>query len=70
MTFAYINFRFHLPPDYLKEKLAIQDKKYPEIPLNRYIKKNALDSMIFLKQVQDIVKNAPTKTDIPFLPPQ
>lgn len=33
MTFQYINLIFSLPDSYLKEKLAINDKKYPNIPI-------------------------------------
>lgn len=58
MTFAYINFRFHLPPDLLREKLTIDDGKYPDVPLSRYVKRNSLDRSVFLEHVKDIVRAA------------
>lgn len=62
MTFAYINFRFHLPPAYLKEKLSLEDKRYPEVPIGRYIKKNNLDPNIFLKQLKEAIREDSLKT--------
>jgi hypothetical protein len=40
MTFDYINRSFSLPADYLKTKLNITDKKYPNISLNTWAKES------------------------------
>jgi hypothetical protein len=57
MTFAYINFRFHLPPEYLKNQLQLEEKKYPEIPLSRYAKKNNIETPVFVSQVKNAIRN-------------
>lgn len=65
MTFQYINLIFSLPESYLQEQLAITDKKYPNIPIWKYTKKNQLDRMLFIKKVKDAVNryvtNQPTQ---------
>lgn len=65
MTFSYINFRFHLPPDFLREELSIDDKKYPNIPISRYVKKKKLDSTQFLRQVKDTIRTLPLRPTLP-----
>ncbi|MDD5769655.1 MAG: hypothetical protein PHE25_01700 [Candidatus Gracilibacteria bacterium] len=57
MTFRYINTIFKLPEDYLKDKLNINDKKYPNIPLERYANYQKINQDIFLEQVKNSINN-------------
>lgn len=65
MTFQYINLIFNLPDDYLKKQLGIQEKKYPNIPIGKYVKNNKLDKMLFIKNLKEAVHayltNQPTR---------
>ena len=55
MTFSYINFRFHLHENYLKDKLSIDDNRYPNLSIKRYIKKNNIDNNEFLEKVRTAI---------------
>jgi hypothetical protein len=55
MTFSYVNYLFHLPPDYLVGSLDIQDSSYPDLLINDYINTHGLSAVDFLKQLQDAV---------------
>lgn len=56
MTFKYINSIFNVPENYIKDKLNINDKRYPNIPLWRYFKSNDIDSIVWLKQIKIILR--------------
>ncbi|MDD2565782.1 MAG: hypothetical protein PHZ26_04400 [Candidatus Gracilibacteria bacterium] len=55
MTFKYINVIFKIPEEYLKTKLYIVDKKYPNIPLGKYARNSKIENTIFLNQVKELV---------------
>lgn len=55
MTFKYINVIFKIPEEYLKTKLYIVDKKYPNIPLWKYARNSKIENTIFLNQVKELV---------------
>jgi hypothetical protein len=57
MTFDYINKVFKLPPDYLKERLAIADVRYPRLSLRAYIRAGHLDNAWFIAQTIDAVRS-------------
>lgn len=56
MTFAYVNFIFSLPEDYLQKNLLIEDPKYPNLPIYRYIKRNKLNTSEFIEKLKNIVR--------------
>lgn len=55
MTFQYINFIFDIPEDYLKKELSIEDPKYPNITLGKYIKNKGVNRTDFIKRVKEKV---------------
>lgn len=55
MTFSYINFRFHLPPKLIQDKLSIHDSKYPNISIKAYAKRNNLGENDLLKELKSII---------------
>lgn len=57
MTFGYINHRFSLPETLLADTLNIREKKYPNISLGLYAKKNNIAREEFISQVRTIVSN-------------
>ena len=57
MTFDYINRSFNLPPEYLKGKLNITDKKYPNITIDSWIKKTHQDSNKFLENIKSAIND-------------
>lgn len=61
MTFRYVNKIFHVPEEYLKIKLDIHDRRYPNMPIGRYSKEKNLDPDVGLSQVK--------KTLVEFLKP-
>lgn len=56
MTFDYLNVVFHLPPDYLKSELNIQDNRYPKIQISAYAKAKNLNQDKFIRTVIDSIK--------------
>jgi hypothetical protein len=62
MTFSYVNYLFNLPTNYLLETLNIQDSRYPNMGINKYVKVKGLDAIVFLTNVRASVaqfKNTP-----------
>lgn len=57
MTFQYINFIFSLPEDYLRGALYIEDKKYPNLPIERYVKSKNLDGPSFILEIKKFVRD-------------
>ena len=55
MTFSYINFVFKLPENYLKTVLSVNDARYPNMQMTRYVRMNHLNSAQFLLQVRQAV---------------
>jgi len=55
MTFAYINFIFKLPPDYLKNTLHLAGSLYPNIQITRYARINQLNTVQLLASVKQAV---------------
>jgi hypothetical protein len=55
MTFAYINFVFKLPDEYLKMKLGISLDRYPNIQIARYIRLTHADTVYFLTSLRRAV---------------
>lgn len=56
MTFRYINIVFKVPGDYLKTKLNINDKKYPNISLWKYARNSKIDNNVFLDQIKEHIR--------------
>ncbi len=56
MTFDYINKLFAVPPAYLKTDLAISDSQYPQISLSSYARKNKINTVTFVNEVQSAVQ--------------
>ena len=57
MTFDYINVIFKLNPAYLKNALAIDDIRYPNIRIDRYAKHHNLNDQVFLSDIKQIITN-------------
>ena len=55
MTFDYINVVFKLPPDYLKDRLAITDPRYPNIRIDRCAKGKGENKQQLLLEIQQLV---------------
>jgi len=55
MTFSYINFVFKLPPNYLRSSLNIQDPRYPNIQIRRYVRLYKLSLSTFLASIEHAV---------------
>lgn len=55
MTFDFINKSFKLPPEYLKTKLNITDKKYPNISINHWAKENREDHLMVVGKIQKLI---------------
>lgn len=55
MTFSYINFIFKLPNNYLKNNLNINDTKYPNTSIQRYIKINNLNTGEFIFKLKSLI---------------
>ncbi|MGE5297630.1 MAG: hypothetical protein ACM3KM_00515 [Acidobacteriaceae bacterium] len=55
MTFDYVNRVFGLPPDYVKEKLTIDDPRYPMVEIKSYAKKHSIDPLEFTGKVRETV---------------
>jgi hypothetical protein len=56
MTFSFINQQYKLPPDYLKTKLNISSKKYPNISISSWASSQKKDSAIVLDEVNRVIK--------------
>ena len=63
MNFKYVNVVFDLPDSYLEETLAIEDEKYPNVSIAKYLKKSGRDSETFMKSLREAVskKTQPNK---------
>lgn len=57
MTFRYINYVFHLPANYLPQKLNITDPSYPNISINGYVNRYKLSNPKVLKIIIELVKS-------------
>ncbi len=55
MTFNYLNVVFKLPPDYLRQQLAITDNRYPNVSIDAYSRRNHLDSQAVLLSIQKAI---------------
>lgn len=56
MTFQYINFVFNIPEAHLKHILKIEDPRYPNMTLGKYIKNKKLDKTKFIDEIKKIVR--------------
>ncbi len=56
MTFDYINKVFNLPPAYLKEKLLVNDTRYPLLTLRQYSRRTKISTNGFIINLQNAVK--------------
>lgn len=56
MTFEYLNIVFKMPPDYLREKLALQGTAYPRITLRRYAKQTGMDLPLLIQNIQGAIR--------------
>lgn len=59
MTFDYLNVIFKLNPNYLRETLAINDPRYPNVRIGHYIKYNHLNEATFLGGLEQAISNYP-----------
>lgn len=57
MTFDYINFVFHLPPNYLRDALKITDPHYPRLQIGRYARHGNKNPQELVNAVQNAVRN-------------
>ena len=55
MTFDYVNVVFKLPPNYLKDGLAITDSRYPNIRIDRYAKEKGENKLQLLFKIQQLI---------------
>ncbi|MEI7688870.1 MAG: hypothetical protein WCI91_01655 [Candidatus Nomurabacteria bacterium] len=57
MTFDYLNVIFRLNPDYLKNVFNITDPQYPNIRIDKYIKKNKINTIQFQMKLEEAITN-------------
>ena len=57
MTFDYINVIFRLNSDYFKNVLNITDPQYPNIRIDRYIKRNNINPIQFQIKLEEAITN-------------
>ncbi len=71
MTFSFINRVFGLPPAYLQTKIAISDKKCPNISINAWAKQTNQDVQKLTEQIKTLIYNyqSPTPTSAPSTQP-
>ena len=60
MTFDYLNVVFKMDPSFLKNALAITDKRYPNIRIDAYIREHKLDPQVFMDGVRQAITSYPT----------
>ncbi len=51
MTFNYINILFNLPSDYLRDRLAIKDERYPNLEIRRFAKEQVIEQDFLIKLI-------------------
>ncbi|MDP2103520.1 MAG: hypothetical protein Q8K26_01200 [Candidatus Gracilibacteria bacterium] len=57
MTFQYINFVFNIPEDYLRDTFRIEDVRYPNMTLGRYVKDQKIDKIQFIVEMKKIARD-------------
>lgn len=57
MTFNYINTIFKIDPNYLKNALSINDPQYPNLRIDRYIKRNNVNPIQFQIKLGEAITN-------------
>lgn len=55
MTFQYVNFIFELPPDYLRQRLGVDDERYPKVQIGRYAHRTGMPLEPYLALVKQAV---------------
>jgi hypothetical protein len=55
MTFSYINAVFKLPEEYLQAHMYISDPQYPNISIGRFVRRNHINGLLFITQLQQVV---------------
>lgn len=65
MSFEYVNFAFHIPPEYFRDTLGIDDKKYPRIALRKYAKEQGKDVTVFVQDIRTLVGDYLTTHSLP-----
>lgn len=60
MTFSYLNFAFHLPDDFFRDKLAIDHPKYPKVSIESYARNKNLDKNILLDEIKTLLRQPPS----------
>ena len=55
MTFEYINFVFKLPPEYLKDSLALENVGYPWVTVRHVARVQKVDLQEFIHRTQEAV---------------
>jgi len=56
MTFDYLNKRFDLPPDYLRDRLSISDPAYPRLTIGKFAKDLKQSASSTLTEVQNVLQ--------------
>ncbi len=51
MTFNYINILFNLPSEYLRDSLAIDSERYPNLEIRRYAKEISIDQEALIENI-------------------
>lgn len=60
MTFGFLNRSFNLPNAYLKKALGVNDKKYPNITLDRWAKESGTNPADLLEEIKLLISNYKT----------
>jgi len=55
MTFDFLNKSFNLPPEYLKGKLNITEKKYPDITIDSVARSTQDDPGAMLERIKKLI---------------
>lgn len=59
MTFQYVNFIFSLSDEYLKERLGIEDGRYPKVQIGGYARRTGLPLEPYLALVKQAIAAYP-----------
>ena len=55
MTFDYINKQFNLPDGYFKDALNISDSAYPNLPIDKFFKRDRIDPRTAVEKIKQLI---------------
>ena len=61
MTFDFVNVRFNLPLNYLKDTLTITDSQYPRETIREAAERAGIETELFLSMTKDAVVDSLTR---------